>query len=151
MKIIVQTEKRDECMAINGISSASAGSSSQDTLAAINSLKQQKMAIEKQIAELEAQKSNGTANDKMLKNLEKQKAAIEKQIAQLQSAAGTASTSVSKDETAAKTPQQQDEELNARFGPAYTTELSPQAMDSLTKKEQDQDTDKEENRIDGML
>jgi len=137
-------------MAINGISSAAAGSSAQDTLAAINSLKQQKTAIEKQITELEAQKSDNKA-DALIKNLEKQKAAIEKQIAQLQSAAGTASTSVSKDETAAKTPQQQDEELNARFGPAYTTELSPKAMDSLTEKEQDKDKDKEANRINGTL
>ena len=138
-------------MAINGISSASAGSSSQDTLATINSLKQQKMAIEKQIAELEAQKSNGTANDKMLKNLEKQKDAIEQQIAQLQGTASGTSAAVSKSTPQPNTPEQQDEELNARFGPAYTTELSPQAMDSLTEKEQDQDADKEENRIDGTL
>lgn len=138
-------------MAINGISSAAAGSSSQDTLATINSLKQQKMAIEKQIAELEAQKSNGTANDKILKNLEKQKNAIEQQIAQLQGTASGTSAAVSKSTPQPNTPEQQDEELNARFGPAYMTELSPQAMDSLTEKEQDQDADKEENRIDGTL
>lgn len=128
-------------MSISAISTNSSTSFT-DNSSTLNSLKQQELAIEKQISDLNAQSSTSTSDKTLLKNLENQKTEIEKQIAALQSSS-TSSTSTATTKTAP--PKEEppkdntDAALNAKFGPAYTTEISQAGIEEQTKTKDKKD------------
>lgn len=128
-------------LSISAISTTSSTSFT-DNSSTINSLKQQELAIEKQISDLNAQSSTSTSDKTLLKNLENQKTEIEKQIAALQSSSSS-STSAAATKTAP--PKEEppknntDAALNAKFGPAYTTEISQAGIDEQTKTKDKKD------------
>ena len=124
-------------MSISAISTTSSASST-DNSSTINSLKQQELAIEKQINDLNSQSSTSTSDKTLLKNLEKQKTEIEKEIAALQSSStSTAATKAPPKEEPPKDTA--DAALNAKFGPAYTTEISQAGIEEQTKAKDKKD------------
>jgi len=127
-------------LSISAISTTS-NTISTDNSSTINGLKQQELAIEKQINDLNSQSSTSTSDKTLLKNLETQKTELEKEIAALQSSS-TSSTSTA---TKAAPPKEEppkdntDAALNAKFGPAYTTEISQAGIEEQTKAKDKKD------------